>query len=119
MFANWSKRIVQKTIESHLVQRCVVQRYEDAIGDYGEPVRGLVFSAEYDCYLTAEQNTPPNMVVEADRGVVYYKLSLPFDADIQDGDSVVIGDIGYETRQVITRQSQDVMLTARLIRSSS
>ena len=56
------------------------------------------------------------MVTGADQSEVHYELQLAWDADIRDGDSVVIDGETYETVQVYRNQSQKVMRQATLVK---
>lgn len=120
MLPDWVKAIVRQQIDENLSQSCTIERYEDvASSGLGAPKRRLVSSFECACFLTKEQGQADSKLNEADKGRVFYMLQLPYDADIRDGDTVLIAGESYETRQVLRSQSQDVMRQARLVKAGS
>lgn len=121
MLPDWLKQTIRAQINGHLVQTCTIERYVDAAStNLGAPKRVLKWSVESPCFLKKESmNTANPLVNEADKGKVFYELELPYDTEIADGDSVIVDGERYETRQVLSRQSQDVMVQARLVKVGS
>lgn len=120
MLPDWLKANIRQQIETNLTQSCTIERYEDvASANLGAPKRRFVSAIESACFLTKEQGQADTMLNEADKGRVFYTLQLPYNTDIQDGDTVLIDGESYETRQVLRSQSQDVMRQARLVKAGS
>lgn len=112
-------RTLRARVNANLVDMCIIERYEDSLDAYGNPERSLVSSTEYRCYLIRTDRSAGDMITEADVGRVFYELQLPYDADIADGDTVLIDSERYETMQVYRNQSVDVMRQARLVKQGA
>jgi len=120
MVPSWVKKKVQAQVNKNLTEICHIERYSlESVGEYGETDPILISTTQYPCFLRAEKQAPDGMVTGADRGEVFYTLELPFDADIEDGDKIIIGTDTYETRQVMKAESQDVRRFARLVKAGA
>jgi len=119
MLPDWLKAQVRARINENLTETCEIRRYTDAVDAYGNPEKTLVSSTEYSCFLIRANQASDGMVTGADVAEVQYEVQLPYDADIADGDEVVIGSEVYQTVQVYRNQSQSVMRQARLVKAGS
>lgn len=119
MYPAFVLNMLRARINENLVDTCTIERYQDVSDAYGAPVRTLVSSTSSACYLIRKQASSNGMVTGADQSMVNYELQLPYDADIEDGDSVVLDGERYETVQVYRNQSQNVMRQAELVKAGA
>lgn len=116
MLPDWLSNQIRSTINTHLSETCRIERWSDSVGDYGEPVRSLDYATDATCYLTRLNRESDGMVTEAERSETRYMLQLPHDADIRDGDVVIVNDERYQVAQVHRSMSQQVMRQAIVIK---
>ncbi len=121
MYPAWILAQLRASINDELMDTCTIIRYGDAVNDdYGLAVRSIVSETSSACALTrASRATNQDMITHADKGRAFYMLSMPYDTDIQDGDTIIVASEDYETKQVIRSHSNDVMRQALLVKAGS
>lgn len=120
MLSNFAKNVIRSRIENNLTKTCTVTRYIETVDPVlGIPEKSLQSQTNYACFLTRVGRSGSELVLEADQGRVFYMLQLPYDADIEDGDTVTIDSEDYETKQVFRSQSVDVMRQAMVVKVGS
>lgn len=110
---------VRARIEQHLVQECTIERKTYALDEYGVSQVITTTPTTSACFLTRNTRSAAQMNDTKDQARVYYNLHLPHDADIRDGDEVVIDGERYYTEQVLRSQGMNVMRQAVLVKHGS
>ena len=119
MFSDFTRKTIRNRIQDHLIQTCEIQRRSFTQDDFGGSTALPVQSTTESCFLTRLTRAGQDMVQDADKGRIFYELQLPFDADIQDNDRVVIDTITYEVAQAVRANSNDVMRQAIVMKVGS
>lgn len=111
--------MVRQRVEQNLTQSCTIERPDWGTDEYGGRVELPPATSTSDCFLTRKNRSSADMINAADMGRVFYMLHLPWDADIEDGDVVVIDDERYRVEQAIRQQSVQVMRQAVVVLQGS
>jgi head-tail adaptor len=84
----------------------IIQRASAGTGLYGghNPNWGAVGTVVCRVDSINRQDTA-GMIADAEVGRTYYQLSLPYNADLRDGDRVSVSSVVYECLQVYRNQS--------------
>ena len=110
-------------VEQNLTETCTIERPQSGQDEYGGAMDLPPVSTTSACHLSRMSRNSADMVAMADQGRVYYMLHLPWDADIEDGDEVVMYDGGRELRyrveQALRQQSVQVMRQAVVVLAGS
>lgn len=115
--SNLTKSIIRRTVGEMLTEAVVIKRYTDSLDTYGAPVRALASSVSTTGYLTdAAGGANVAMVADEDVSEVTYLLTVPYNADIVDGDVVTVGGRDYRVRRVIIDHSNDVLRRVWVVR---
>lgn len=96
--------LMRAEVAQTLPGTAVIQRMTMGTGLYGGETWAAVgtVAARLDPYNRQDSSGQVSMM-EAGRS--YYQLTLPYDADLQDGDRVSIDNVIYEAVQVHSRQT--------------
>lgn len=119
ILSNSTQAILRQRVESAMTKDCIIRRTTFSTDSYGGPGTPLSVDVFSKTYLTRVQRTGADMVAAADSGRVHYMANLPYDADIRDGDAVIVDEIEYQTVQVIARHSNDLMRQALIVKAGS
>ena len=119
MLSTRLKGRVRQKVEQNLTMSCTIERPQWGQDDYGGREGLPPLTSTSACFLTRLTRTGADMINAADQGRVFYMLHLPWDADIEDGDEVVIDGERYRVEQAIRQQSVQVMRQAVVVLQGS
>ena len=93
----------------------IISRPTAGTGLYGPLDPTWNATGTVDCRLDSISRTAlTGMIADAEVGRTYYQLSLPYNADLRDGDSVSVASKTYECLQVFRGQSANAVRRALL-----
>jgi len=115
-----TQRTIQRAMLRRLTQTCVIRRITSVTDDgYGQP-QETTSDTSSACFLSRDRRAPAEAgVTGADIGKTYYMLTLPYDADIEESDSVIVDGLAYEVSQVETEHGNGVLKQARIVKAGS
>ncbi len=109
MLRSRTQKLLRRRINSVLSETCTIRRVVKSLDEYGSPIETAPVDTSSACFLTGLRRTSANLISGADVGRVFYELHLPYDADIEDTDVILLDGQEYHIEQVIARQSVNVM----------
>lgn len=106
---------IRSFAEQQLTDSCSILRpWSGSDGGYRKGGHQTV-EENVPCRLMQQtQRDTQGMVMDREAGTTYWKLALPFNTDLRDGDSVLIGGVKYAVLQVYAANTDKVFVEAQL-----
>lgn len=118
ILSDHTKAVLRQRAESAMTT-AIIRRKHLGTDSYG--ARTELPPTDYPtvAFLSPANRTGQDMVAAADSGRIFYRAQLPHDSLIQDGDTLIVDGMEYETVQVMARHSADVLTQALVVKAGS
>ena len=114
MVSSQALAMMRRQANKALVDTAIISRWTVASGPYAEETYAAVGTVS--CRLLPRERLDLSGVVAMrEQSSSYYKLILPWNADIQDGDRVEIASLEYEVKQLDTLRSDRTDKQAQVV----